>query len=342
MLAAMTGQSQAAVECRARAPVVAGVAITWHLSPPEDSVALDRWCHGVGPPLVVPARAVPVAAVPPALEDLVVITWNHHLAEGRLGDLVGDLRAGHLTNGRPVHHFVLLLQELYRRGTDVPAFTPNARTAYAIKPRDARAPDARDYATTLGLALLYVPSMRNGAGMLEDRGNAIITTEPWLAGFAIELPLERQRRVAAGLSIHVRTARGVERLGLLSAHLEPLGSSSSLWLFRNPRRRQIAAILDLLRTPRFEDDLLSVGTVLGGDFNTIQGGVEEEAYTQARGWSRGLATEDPRSTHAMGRLDYLFVRLAPGWEAMTTRLDNKYGSDHHPVLARFRPAKPTP
>jgi endonuclease/exonuclease/phosphatase (EEP) superfamily protein YafD len=80
--------------------------------------------------------------------------------------------------------------------------------------------------------------------------------------------------------------------------------------------------------------------VLGGDFNTIQGGIEEDVYGQARAWARGLATEDPRPTHAMGRLDYLFVRLGHEWEATTTRVEDKYGSDHHPVLARFRRVEP--
>jgi endonuclease/exonuclease/phosphatase family metal-dependent hydrolase len=340
VVAALTARPQGAGTCGARTPVVDGVAITWHTGAAEDHESLDRWCRGVGPPVVAPAPAHPVATVAPALEDLVVITWNHHLADGRLDELVRDLRAGHLTDGRPVPHFVLLLQELYRRGQDVPAFAPDARSAIGIKARDPRAPDARDYASKLGLALLYVPSMRNGTDMLEDRGNAIVSTEPWLDAWALELPLERQRRVAAGLAIRVRTQRGIERLDLLNVHLEPLSAPSALWLFRNPRRRQMAAVLDRLGAPRFEPGPTSAGTVLGGDFNTIQGGVEEDVYGQARAWARGLATEDPRPTHAMGRLDYLFVRLGHGWEATTTRVEDKYGSDHHPVLARFRRVEP--
>jgi endonuclease/exonuclease/phosphatase family metal-dependent hydrolase len=340
VVAALTARTQSAGTCAARAPVVDGVAITWHSGAAEDHESLDRWCRGVGPPVVAPAPAQLVAAAPPALEDLVVITWNHHLADGRLADLVRDVRAGHLTGGQPVPHFVLLLQELYRRGQGVPAFTSDARSAIGIKARDPRAPDARDYAATLGLAVFYVPSMRNGADMLEDRGSAIVSTEPWLDAWALELPLERQRRVAPGVAVHVRTPRGVERLDVLNVHLEPLSAPSALWLFRNPRRRQMAAILDWLGAPRFEPGTTSAGAVLGGDFNTIQGGVEEDVYGQARAWARGLVTEDPRPTHAMGRLDYLFVRLGPGWEATTTRVEDKYGSDHHPVMARFRRAEP--
>jgi len=333
---APTAPSQSAATCTARAGRVGAATITWHPGPREDMLPLEQWCRGVGPPLVAPASNGGGGHVPPSLQDLVVVTWNAHLAEGRLADLVGDLRRGRFTGGRPVAHFVLLLQELFRRGDDVPPLAPDARSAFAIAPRDARAPDARDYATSLGLAMLYVPSMRNGAGSLEDRGNAIVSSEPLLDALALELPFERQRRVAVGAAIGVRTARGTERLQLLNAHLEPLSSPSSLWLFRNPRRRQMSAILDLVRSSRFDDEATSVGAIVGGDFNTIQGGAGEDAYRDAHAWTRGLVAEDQRSTHFMGRLDYLLVRLSSDWAANTIRVDDKYGSDHHPVLGRFQ------
>jgi endonuclease/exonuclease/phosphatase (EEP) superfamily protein YafD len=37
----------------------------------------------------------------------------------------------------------------------------------------------------------------------------------------------------------------------------------------------------------------------------------------------------------MGRLDYLFFRLADGWTASTERLDERFGSDHYPVIGTF-------
>lgn len=278
---------------------------------------------------------------PPFLDDLAVVTWNAHLAEGRLTDLIADLRAGRVTDGRPVHHFVLLLQELFRRGPDVPVFSGNQRTAYAIRPRDPRAPDVVELAQSLGLSLLYVPSMRNGADMLEDRGNAIISSEPLRDPFAAELPLERQRRVAIGSSIDVRSPDGAARLNLLSVHLEPLSAPSSLWVFRNPRTRQTAALLALLRAPRFEPPH-AAGTVVGGDFNTIQGGVDEDAYEHARRWSTSLLDEDRRKTHYLGRIDYLFFRLAEGWVGATRRIDETFGSDHHPVVGRIVRLAETP
>jgi endonuclease/exonuclease/phosphatase (EEP) superfamily protein YafD len=96
----------------------------------------------------------------------------------------------------------------------------------------------------------------------------------------------------------------------------------------------VSALLDLLQQPRFQTD--AVGTVIGGDFNTIQGGAREEAYRRIRSWSTSLRHEDPRATHMLGRLDYVFARLAPQWQVTTTRIEGRYGSDHHPVLARFQ------
>jgi endonuclease/exonuclease/phosphatase family metal-dependent hydrolase len=285
----------------------------------------------VGVPVLMNAA---VAAEPPALEELVTLSWNAHLAEGRLPDLIAALQAGEFTDGRPVRHFALLVQELYRRGDAVPEFDTSDRTAFAIAARDPDAADVEDYAHSLGLSFLYVPSMRNGARLREDRGNAIISTEPLLDPLALELPLARQRRVAIAAAVNVRTAGGVKRLELVDAHLEPLSSPRTLWVFKNPRGRQVRAILDLLENPRFSGDGVA-GVVLGGDFNMVRGGDREEAYQHARAWSTSLRREDTRRTHMMGRIDYLFFRLPNGWHGNTTRLDKRFGSDHHPVMGRI-------
>lgn len=323
-------ESRGQTACAARPTRVADRPLTWHHAPADDRADVDRWCLAVGPPVLVPAPNSTDHRAP-ALENLVVLTWNTHLAEGRLTALITDLRAGRLTGGQPVTHFVLLLQELYRRGEDVPEFAPAARAAFAITARDPRAPDARDYAQALGLSLFYLPSMRNGAAVREDRGNAVVSSEPLTDLFAMELPFERQRRVVAGASVWVRTERGLDPLRVVDAHLEPLSSPASLWLFRNPRRRQMAALLTLLGGESHR----GAGTVLGGDFNTIQGGIEDDAYVQARAWSSSLRDENTRSTHYMGRLDFVFARLGARWTMRTQRIGEKYGSDHHPVLARF-------
>jgi endonuclease/exonuclease/phosphatase family metal-dependent hydrolase len=307
--------------------------IEWHISDESDRGELSRWCRAVGAPVFnsTNARAEP----PPALNDLVLVSWNAHLAEGELGDLIARLKSGALTDGRPVSHFVLLVQELFRRGDDVPAFDARDRSAFAIRPRDPNAFDIDDHAATLGLSVLYVPSMRNGPELREDRGNAIISTEPLLDPLALELPLARQRRVALGAAIQIHTADGPRRLQLVDAHLEPLSSPKTLWVFHNPRVRQVRAMLDLLETPRFSDRAITAGVVLGGDFNTVRSGDGEDAYLLARAWSSSLAQEDRRKTHMMGRLDYLFFNLDDGWSATTRRLDERFGSDHYPVIGTF-------
>ena len=197
---------------------------------------LSRWCRAVGAPVFVEA---PAASAPtlPTLDELVVVSWNAHLAEGELADLIGKLRSGALTGGRPVAHFVLLVQELYRRGDEVPEFDRRDRSAFAIRPRNPESLDIDDHAATLGLSILYVPSMRNGPELREDRGNAIISTEPLLDPFALELPLARQRRVALGAAVQVQTSDGTKRLELMDAHLEPVSSRENTVGVQEPARR---------------------------------------------------------------------------------------------------------
>jgi endonuclease/exonuclease/phosphatase family metal-dependent hydrolase len=206
------------------------------------------------------------------------------------------------------------------------------RSAFAILPRDPDNPDIDDYAAALGLSVFYVPSMRNGPELREDRGNAIISTEPLLDPLALELPLARQRRVTLGAAIDVRTDDGVKRLELINAHFEPLSSPKTLWVFKNPRAAQARAILELIDQPRYTDRQRTAGTIVGGDFNTVRSGAAEPAIRLLRAWSTGPQREDSRNTHMMGRLDYLFFNLPKDWRASTQRLDTRFGSDHHPVL----------
>ncbi len=167
-----------------------------------ERATLDAWCRGVGPAIVIANPHVTPAA---ALSDLAVISWNIHVGGGDVEALVESLRDGTLT-GQPVTRFVLLLQEAYRRGPAVPAAL-DSRAAGAVRPEiDGRERlDILAVAGKLGLSLVYVPSMRNGGPLEtdEDRGNAILSTEPLSDVAAVELPFERQRRVAIDATVSV-------------------------------------------------------------------------------------------------------------------------------------------
>lgn len=316
--------------CAARADAAG---IEFQISDESDARELTRWCRAVGGPVYVPTPAVATPA--PTIDQLVFVSWNAHLAEGQLDELIAKLRAGDLTDGKAVTHFVLLVQELYRSGDEVPEFDARERSAFAIRARNPKVPDIDDHAATLGLSIFYAPSMRNGPELREDRGNAIISTEPLLDPIALELPLARQRRVTLGAAINVQTADGVKRLELVDAHLEPLSSPKTLWVFKNPRAAQARAILDLLDHPRYTDRSQTFGVIVGGDFNTVRDGAHERAIRLLRQWSTGLASEDPRDTHLMGRLDYLFFNMPKGWNAWTRRLNERFGSDHYPVVGEL-------
>ena len=240
--------------------------ITWS-GPREarDVAALDAWCAATGSPVVVPAPASRLLAAFDPLDELVVVSWNVHVGAADLDGLVQRLRAGGFTAGRPVTRFVLLLQEAYRAGPAVPRAAPGMRFPGAIRPRRQIAGrDIVDDARRLGLALYYTPAMRNGdpGETDEDRGNAILSTEPLTDLAAIELPFERQRRVAAVATIHVRGGDGhLRAIRLASVHLENTASRRRLRvLAQEPRRRQAQALLAVM--PQ-EAPLL-----IGGDFNT--------------------------------------------------------------------------
>ena len=109
--------------------------------------------------------------------------------------------------GQPVSDFVLLLQETYRSGDAVPSLLDVhwASAIFGAGPRSPRV-EAIRLAERLGLASIYVPSMRNGPPGVtsEDRGNAILSSARLRDLSAIELPLERQRRVAITATINVK------------------------------------------------------------------------------------------------------------------------------------------
>ncbi len=308
-------------------------AIRWASIDTRDAVALDAWCDTTGPPVVhaALARAGHDVTTTALLDDLVVVSWNVHVGAGDLEGLVARLRRGEFSAGRPVTRFVLLLQEVFRQSDAIPDVAPRRIRLPRAAARGGQARfEVVALAARLGLALYYAPSMRNGAATAarEDRGNAILSTEPLTDLAAIELPFERQRRVALAASIPVRRHDGsVTTLRVVSVHLEVAASARRLWMFGRLRQRQVRELLAALPA--------AGPVVVGGDFNTWFG-FSDNAYRTMAAAMTDAAARDRRPTFRRWlRLDHVFSRPPDGWSVRARRLDDAFGSDHYPLVAQF-------
>jgi endonuclease/exonuclease/phosphatase family metal-dependent hydrolase len=302
----------------------AAAAVSWFVPELRDDVAdLVRWRQSVGPPVVRIGNTPP-----PAADRLVVVNWNVHVGGGDIAGLFADVRR----QAGPNVPIVLLLQEAYRAGDEVPRILePSATFASLIREmrQDGRREEIEAVATSLGLNVYYVPSMRNGgpSSSDEDRGNAILSTIPLSDLSAIELPFERQRRVAVAATVSGATLNGQPwRVRVVSAHLDTMSGASRLWIAGSEfaRARQARGLLTALQA---ESSL-----VLGADMNTLFG-FRDRAYAEAARAFPDTHVTDRRPTfHGLMRLDHLFFRLPDGWQAEFRRLDDTYGSDHHPLI----------
>ncbi|MDB4951334.1 MAG: Endonuclease/Exonuclease/phosphatase family protein [Gemmatimonadetes bacterium] len=229
-------------------------AVAWTVSA-GDRAALDRWCAAVGP-AVVQARPAASASSTDRMDgdSIPVVTWNVHVGGGDLPAFVDSLRAGRLTDGVPVRDFVLLVQEAWRRDTlRIPTAPADSRSAHRIHETapGGETVEIVDAARRLGLSLAYVPSMRNGAGVAEDRGNAILSTLPPADVRAVELPFENQRRVTVsatfGGAADADGCRAAVRL--TSAHLDNQSRLSRILASLGPARtRQAKGLVRALAT----------------------------------------------------------------------------------------------
>jgi endonuclease/exonuclease/phosphatase family metal-dependent hydrolase len=292
--------------------------------------ALDRHCGTLGSIVLMPR---PATAAPPVTNSIAIVGWNVHVGGGDLLTLLDRLETGALT-GAPVAQYVLLIQEAYRSGADVPPLAPGVSVPRRIAPRTAARvrEDIVTIARRRGLALYYAPSMRNGAeAPFEDRGNAILSTFPLEEIAAVELPFTRQRRVAIGARIQGRTRDGRPwGVQLASVHLDTLAGASRLWIFAAGWRGAQAktAIAGLSeRDP----------SVISGDLNTWLLGSWESAVRRFRASHPQTRTaETPPGASAHGRLDYVFYRLPEPWTSEVRKLREKYGSDHAPIVGAIR------
>ena len=304
-------------------------AIAW-LGPDQtaDRTSLHSWRQSVGPPVVFASDAVASA---PA-DRLVIVNWNMHVGGGDFERLARDVRR---QAGADVP-VVFLIQEAYRDGPEVPAELAGT-ASFASLIRSLRPDGSREeieiVARRLGLHAYYVPSMRNGGPgtSAEDRGNAILSSMPLGELGAIELPFERQRRVAVAATVTGATRTGSSwRLRLVSAHLDNMVGARRLWIAGGEfgRTRQARGLVSALADEKT--------LVLGGDLNTWFG-FRDAAYRTAAAAFPQTRVSDRRATfHGVLRLDHLFFRLDAGWTAEFRRADDAYGSDHFPLIGEIR------
>jgi endonuclease/exonuclease/phosphatase family metal-dependent hydrolase len=302
-------------------------AVTWLSATGDDRDQLDLWCRTVGPIVIAPDAMT----TEPSPSDLAVVTWNVHVDGADLGAFIGMLRSGGLTHAEPVKDFVLLLQEAFRASAALAALWDAAPVPPGVDERSQE--EQRDVvavAKSAGLHAYYVPSMRNGRGpggaVAEDRGNAILSTRPLSDFTAIELPFARHRRVAIGATIQM--AEGPVRL--VSGHVDATAGPGRLWVFSsgiraNQARRIIDAVAGHSRV------------VTGVDLNSWAEGPSERAVVAFREAFPQTGALTAVSTFRLPlRLDYLFVRLPGGTPVDAQRVEDRFGSDHHALIARVR------
>jgi endonuclease/exonuclease/phosphatase family metal-dependent hydrolase len=297
----------------------------------DEQPAVDRWCAAVGPPVRIDGRRDQAAFTGP----FALVTWNTHVGAGNLDHLVADLRSGRLSGGVPIAQFVLLLQEAYRAGSDVPTHGLAHAFLWASAQQPPRLAGTRDDiaagARRLGLHAIYIPSMRNGAPLAtnEDRGNAILSTVPLAEVTAIELPLERQRRVTIETTVPVRASNGqLVTLTLVDAHFTNMVMHHLWVLSESGRMRQARALAATL--PK------SGALAIGGDFNAWFG-FRDAAYRELAAVAGPSPEQDRRATFGPLRLDHLLFRLPEGWKTTVRRGEQRYGSDHYPLVGTIVP-----
>lgn len=300
---------------------------------------LEGWRQNVGGLVSRNVTASTSAERDVVQHSIVVLSWNVWIGHGQLREVVSRFRNGDFAaqGATPDAPLVVLAQEVYRNDASLPQGTSRfCGSAPAVRKGRVRE-DILETAEALGLNLRYAPSMRNRA-LQSDRGNAILSTLPLYEASAVELPHLLQRRVAVAATIAV----GSHRLRVVCAHLDPRGPAGYQLLGGAGRAVQAQHLLEAL----------GQGTViLGADLNIVRGRTEGTWQAlQNAGFTTGVPPVLPTWSHTYHKLprlviDYLLVRDAARIVAgaRVYRLDEHpldrgplvFGSDHHPLLARF-------
>jgi endonuclease/exonuclease/phosphatase family metal-dependent hydrolase len=298
------------------------------------------------------------------------VAWNVSAGGGDLLAFLDEqlgLDCGATSPALAAHasHFVLLLQEAYRRSAAVPADADESAIPPAVKEesRPGERVDVIEVARRCGLALAYVPATRNGTqqfdGEREDKGNAILSTLPLSDVIAVEMPMVAQRRVELAATVH--DARG-DSLRVVSVHLNTFPPPWRLLRTGGSSRvRQALTLVDALqraeleRSGRAADTAFAacypscgngkgashlISTVAGGDINTWTGGGSALKHLYLH--FPDSPPYDPTPTRTSFRTDHILFRSAGTGsvgaliEGSYRRFDSAYYSDHHPITVWFR------
>jgi endonuclease/exonuclease/phosphatase family metal-dependent hydrolase len=291
------------------------------LSDAAQQETLDRWCTPVGPPIV--SMSAPNDA---AVTALAIVSWNMDVGGGRLEELVASIRT-ESTVPSPDLGIVLLLQEAFRSGPDIPPIPEDGRVPRAIRPHRPT-PDVMASALALGMSAVYVPSMRNGDAddptEREDRGNALLSTEPLSDIRALELPFGKQRRVAVTATV---TPRGGGRpVRIVSMHFDTNSD-------RATQSAALATFLSGLGSP--------MPIIAGGDLNSLWGRRDSAFIPLGRALSEEACGSERTNTWPWrldilfgwwrGRIDFIFSTLGASISRSCRTESKRRGSDHKPV-----------
>lgn len=324
--------------------------LQWYRAAGERDVSLaSQWCATVDEPVLQLTPASTFSSWEPN-QGLEIISWNMEIGEGNLYRMLReefglDCSAARpsVRSGRPP--FVVLLQEVWRYSASMPQVEGSSVVPRVIDLERETGPnsDIVVAAKACGLALVYVPSARNGADDSarsdQDKGNAILSTLPLSTPIAMDLPLEGGRKVAVAATVY---GPGGQRVRLMSVQLDAVSTLVRTLLSGNQTRaRQTNGLVDAIDRAENDGPLTAVN-LIGGDFNTWTSTeyslkLMRQAFPESPEWD-GL---DTRGSFPM---DHIFFRRksftmysVDGYR----RLEDSYGSDHTGRGVTLRYTAPT-